>query len=91
MANTFRLSIFTPDTAVFSGEAVSLIVPAEGGYLGVLAHHASLIAALVSGVLTVKDAFGSSKVFQSSGTGFLEVSHNQATVLLDKVVMLSSA
>ncbi len=90
MAATFHVNILTPDAVVFSGEAVSLVVPAERGYLGVLAHHAPLVAALGSGSVIVKDPAGSTTAFHAGGAGFLEVSRNQATLLLDEIKKLTS-
>jgi F-type H+-transporting ATPase subunit epsilon len=81
---TFMLEILTPQRRIFRGDVVSLVVPAERGYLGVLAHHAPMIAALQAGRIALRQD-GSSRVFQARGSGFLEVAHHQATVLMDEV------
>ena len=81
---TFNLEILTPRRKVFSGPVSSLVVPAELGYLGVLAHHAPLIASLGPGRITVRQD-GSSRLFQAGGSGFLEVGRNKATVLMDEI------
>ena len=80
----FSLEILTPRRVVFRGEVVSLVAPAETGYLGVLAHHAPLVTTLASGALTVRNTSGAVKVLQAKGPGFLEVFKNQATVLIDE-------
>ncbi|MDM7915333.1 MAG: F0F1 ATP synthase subunit epsilon [Candidatus Eisenbacteria bacterium] len=82
MAETFHLSLLTPERSVLEAPVESIIVPGEDGYLGVLAHHAPLIAALAPGKLTVRRADGTTSIWALSG-GFLEVSENQATVLAD--------
>jgi F-type H+-transporting ATPase subunit epsilon len=82
MATTFHLDIVTPVGAVYSGDVVSLIAPGTEGYLGVLAHHAPLVTALKDGTVTIRDAHGAQTEHHISG-GFLEVSHNQATILAD--------
>jgi len=78
----FRLSIVTPEKVVFDGEVASLIVPGTEGYLGVLSHHAPLITALQTGKIEFKDAGDKLHIFAISG-GFIEVSHNTATLLAD--------
>ena len=85
MANTFALSVLTPEQAVFEGAVEYVSVPGTEGYLGVLAHHAPLVTALARGTLTVRKDGGEVETFTVNG-GFFEVSHNQATVLADEVV-----
>ena len=87
MAATFHLSVITPTRTLLDEEVTSIIVPGSEGYLGVLAHHAPLIAALAPGRLTVKTAAEQTKVYALSG-GFLEVSHNKAILLADAMETL---
>jgi F-type H+-transporting ATPase subunit epsilon len=82
MATPFELSILTPEKSVFEGPVEYVQVPGTEGYLGVLAHHAALVTALMSGTLTVRKLGGAEERWQVSG-GFFEVSNNQATVLAD--------
>ena len=84
MAETFQLTVLTPARTLLKTRVESLTAPGSEGYLGILAHHAPLITALMPGKLTVKDAVGSSRIYALSG-GFLEVSNNAATVLADAV------
>jgi F-type H+-transporting ATPase subunit epsilon len=84
MANTFTLSVLTPEWTVFEGEVEYVEVPGSEGYMGVLANHAALVTALQPGKLTVRKAGGEVVNFSVTG-GFFEVSHNQATVLADAV------
>ena len=83
MAETFHLSLLTPERSFLETEVTSIVAPGSEGYLGVLANHAPLITALVPGKLTVKDAHAE-KIFAISG-GFLEVSDNRATILADAI------
>lgn len=85
MASTFRLNITLPSKIIYDGEASSLIVPAELGYLGVLAHHAPIIARLKAGEITVRDSVGKDISFELDSNGFLEFSENKATLLLDSL------
>ena len=84
MAAEFQLSILTPERTLFEGAVEYVEVPGSEGYMGVLAHHAALVTALASGVLTVRKSGGAEERWQVSG-GFFEVSNNQATVLADAV------
>ena len=82
MASEFQLSILTPEKTVFEGPVEYVEVPGTEGYMGVLAHHASLVTALAQGKLTVRKSGGAVETWQVAG-GFFEVSHNKATVLAD--------
>ena len=52
------VSILTPQESVFEGEVEYVQVPGTEGYLGVLAHHASLVTGLAAGTLTVRKSGG---------------------------------
>ena len=95
MAETFHLSLLTPEKSFLEAEVTSIVAPGSEGYLGVLANHAPLITALAPGKLTIKFAEGGAggagsaaagpageAVYAISG-GFLEVSDNKATILAD--------
>jgi F-type H+-transporting ATPase subunit epsilon len=81
MAETFHLSLLTPEKPFLEAEVVSIVAPGSEGYLGILANHAPLITRLIPGKLEVKDGEGA-RTFAISG-GFLEVSDNKATILAD--------
>ncbi len=82
MAATYHLDIVTPVGSVFSGEVQSVIAPGSEGYLGILAHHAALVTALIAGKLTIRDAAGKTTEHMIGG-GFLEVSNNCLTILAE--------
>lgn len=86
MAKSFYLNILTPEKTVYSAEVSSLIVPAELGYLGVLADHAPLIAGLKPGQIIFAPVQGPRTAIQLKSNGFLEVFKNRATVLLDREI-----
>jgi len=83
MEKLFHVNILTAEQKIFEGEAVSLIVPAELGYLGVLANHAPLVANLVPGKIIYRSAHAAGAVINNHGKGILEVASNKATILLD--------
>ena len=89
MEHSFYVDIISPEKKVFEGEISSLVVPAELGYLGVLANHAPLVANLVPGKISFRKASGEQTVIRSQGKGFLEVLKNKVVLLLEKSDRLS--
>jgi len=76
------LQVVTPEGTVLNGvEITALVVPSTEGYLGVLDKHAPMVAALKPGVVRYREA--ERLVFMAVGSGFVEVSANQATLLVD--------
>lgn len=81
MARKFKVEIVTPEKLVFSEDVESLVVPAERGYLGVLAGHAPLLCTLQPGeIRIVRD--GVETWFATSG-GFMEVAGGRAALLTE--------
>jgi len=81
MAKHFHLSVARVAETLYDGDAVSLTAPGEDGVLTVLAHHEALVTPLKAGTLRFET--GSGEVTELSiERGILEVSDNQATVLL---------
>jgi F-type H+-transporting ATPase subunit epsilon len=52
--DTFKLEILTPNGVIYSGSAISVVLPGEEGEFGVLAGHASLTTLLEAGVVDVE-------------------------------------
>ena len=82
MDKTFQVGIYSSDKIIYEGQVVSLVVPSESGYLGVLALHAPLIARLKSGIITFKDNAGKATTINVKQVGYIEVLQNKATILL---------
>lgn len=83
MAKTFQVEVVTPDATALSVRATALRAPAWEGYLGVLAGHAPLLAALRAGVLTVRTE--SETLHYAVKGGFMEVTPARAIVLADAI------
>ncbi len=79
----FSLDIITPDKKAFSGEVNYIKAPGIEGYLGILAQHAPLLAALKIGELEVLN--GDQRKFYAISGGFMEVLKNQVRVLAETV------
>jgi len=79
----FRLHIVTAQRVVFDEPVTSLVLPGEEGYFGLLAHHAPIVAVLGEGKMTLRR--GSREDEARINGGFLEMSDNVATLLLDEL------
>lgn len=75
------LKIVTPEQIVYEGEADQVNVSTTKGELGILPHHASLMAKLLPGELRIRK---SGKIsFFAIGDGFLQVENNALTIMTD--------
>lgn len=74
-----RLNIMTPEHRLYCEDVDMVIAPGMEGQLGILPHHAPLIAALTRGVVRVR--CGAKEESFAISSGFMEVQHNQVTVL----------
>lgn len=84
-----RVTVISPEAAVFDGEADSVVAPAFDGEVGILANHAPLMTVLGVGVLRVESA-GVTRTFQVRG-GFLQVIKNSVRVLAEHVQAIPGA
>ncbi|HEX2095709.1 MAG TPA: ATP synthase F1 subunit epsilon [Longimicrobiaceae bacterium] len=78
-AGALRVSVLSPEQAVYEGEATHVVAPALDGKLGILRGHAPLMALLGEGILRI-DTGRESVQFHVAG-GFLQVVDNVVTVL----------
>ncbi len=88
MAKKFKTEIVTPERLVFSEEIESLVIPAERGYLGVLAGHAPLLCTLQPGTITIRGDRG--EVHFSTSGGFMEVTPSKAVLLTESAEEVST-
>lgn len=77
-----QLEIITPDKKLFEGEAKALTVPGSEGSLGILNHHAAMVASLKKGKVKVTSEKEGIKYFEIKG-GVVEVLKNKVTVLAE--------
>jgi F-type H+-transporting ATPase subunit epsilon len=78
----YKLTVITPEKIVFDEDVYSLITKGGEGYLQILTNHCSILSTLQPGKLTIEKQKGEKLEYAISG-GFLEVSHNVATILAD--------
>ncbi len=83
MDKTFEVLLITPEASI-RRRAVSLSIPAESGYMCVLAGHAPALAVLVPGSITLRQEGNAGILrWQTAGKGFFRFAANAATVVLD--------
>lgn len=85
----YHLQVLTPESVAFDCMVISIIAPGELGYLGVLTDHAPLITTLKPGKLIITDQNNIKRFFTVTG-GFLEVNHNEASLLVDAIETTAS-
>lgn len=81
MAKFFHLSVARLTETLYEGDALSLTAPGDEGVLTVLAGHEALVTPLTAGTLRFVSGSGETTELEIP-RGILEVSCNQATVLL---------
>jgi F-type H+-transporting ATPase subunit epsilon len=78
-----RVTVISPEAAMFDGEADSLIAPAFDGQVGILPKHAPFMTLLGEGSLKVRRG-GSTTSFRVKG-GFLQVVADRVRVVAERV------
>jgi len=85
---TLTLRVLAPDQSIYDGSADEVILPSASGQMGILTGHVSMLTALDSGVLRVRD--GSTWSAIAVMGGFAEVEDNAVTVLVNAAELGSS-
>lgn len=83
----FNLVILTAQEVYYKAESTGVVAPGMDGYFEILTDHASLIAVLKKGKLTVRDQDENEQYYTITG-GFLEVHQNQVSLLADEIEIL---
>jgi F-type H+-transporting ATPase subunit epsilon len=78
-----RVTVISPEAAVFDGEADAVVAPAYDGEVGILPHHAPFMTLLGRGTLVVRSG-GSARRFAVRG-GFLQAVNNSVRVVAEHV------
>lgn len=78
----FSVTVLSAEDTLYSGSAVSVTIPTNGGEITVLPHHAPLVSTLHAGELTVRHTHGEERIFV--GGGVVEFTPgNECRVLAD--------
>lgn len=82
---TLVVDIMSPERLVMQTEADSLVVPAARGELGILPHHAPLLAQLQPGEIRLRHG-DKVELFAVSG-GFIEVENGKVSIFAETAEM----
>ncbi|GIT98282.1 ATP synthase F1 subunit epsilon [Sulfurovum sp. TSL1] len=85
-----KLEIVTPNGVIFDAEVKQVTLPGTEGEFGVLAHHATLVSLLDTGVIVIDKADGS-EVAVAINSGYVKVDEEKTTCIVDGAVALSGA
>lgn len=78
-----RVTVISPEAAIFDGEADAVTAPAYDGQVGILPRHAPFMTLLGEGPLLVKTP-GTTLKFKVRG-GFLQAVNNTVRVVAEQV------
>jgi len=85
-ATSYHLEILTPRGRPFSGEVTHSLIPAEDGFVGVLANHTSYVTSSPGGKLEIRLPSGETRSFKV-GEGFFRIQKNSASFLTHSVAL----
>ena len=85
---SLTLRVLAPDQSVFDGIADEVILPSTTGQVGILPGHVTMLAALDTGVMRLRDGNGWSTIALMGG--FAEVEADEVTVLVNAAELGSS-
>ncbi len=78
-----RVTVISPEAAIFDGDAEAVTAPAFDGEVGVLPHHAPFMTLLGQGTLAVRQADRVSRFLVRGG--FLQVVGDRVRVVAEHV------
>ena len=81
---TYHFDLLTPRGRHFSGEVIHALIPAEDGFVGVLANHTTYVTSSPGGRLEIRLAPGETRQFQV-GPGFFRIKKNDAFFLTHQI------
>jgi F-type H+-transporting ATPase subunit epsilon len=82
MAKSFQLSVVSPESIAWTGEAELLICRTTEGEIGILADHEPTMAALATGSAEIHS--GDQVITLAVHGGFLQIFRNEVTLLTDR-------
>src|SRR3982750_1046580 len=86
MANTIHIDVVSAEESIYSGEAEFVVLPGEGGELGIYPRHTPLMTRIRPGQVRIKPADGGAEELIFVAGGILEVQPKAVTVLADTAI-----
>lgn len=86
--DTLRLSIVTPNGAIFDGDVKTVTLPGKEGEFGVLPGHSSLVSSLTVGVIIVEKENSTEAI--AINWGYVKVDEKTVDVLADGAISLTA-
>jgi F-type H+-transporting ATPase subunit epsilon len=83
-----KLEIVTPNGVIFDADVKQVTLPGSEGEFGVLAHHATLVSLLETGVIVIERA-DSREVAVAINSGYVKVDEEKTTCIVDGAVAIS--
>ncbi len=83
-----KLEIITPDGVIFDDDVKQVTLPGSEGEFGVLAGHASVVALLDAGVMTIERK-DNREVSVAVNSGYVKVDEEKTLCMVDGAVALS--
>ncbi len=82
MADRLAVSLISPERTIYEGEADLVVAPAWDGEVGILRHHAPMLALLGEGDVRIRLGTAEHRFFVSGG--FLQVAQDVVTILSER-------
>ena len=86
MANVIHVDVVSAEAELFSGDAEFVVLPGEGGELGIYPRHTPLITRIKPGTVRVRGVGKSEDEIIFVACGILEVQPDGVTVLADTAI-----
>ena len=80
-----HVSVISPESVLFEGEATSVVAPAFDGEVGILDGHAPMMTLLGKGALRLSGS-GAERRFAIEG-GFLQVTGNKVRIVTERATV----
>ncbi len=82
MAERLTVSVISPERTIYEGEADLVVAPAWDGEVGILRHHAPMLALLGEGDVRIRLGTAEHRFYVSGG--FLQVAEDAVTILSER-------
>jgi F-type H+-transporting ATPase subunit epsilon len=84
--STIHVDVVSAEASIFEGKAEFVVLPGEGGELGIFPQHTPLITRIRPGAVRIKLPGQADEEFVFVAGGILEVQPNRVTVLADTAI-----